>query len=361
MTYYEERLEQDLRRIRERVNEMAGRVEKAVSNAIHAAMTGNHKLAYRTILSDHRVNRLMREIDKLCHSFIALHLPSAGHLRLLSSIIRANIELERIGDYSVTIARESVQLSSPPAGAVAQEIERISDLTLAMLRQAIKAFNQNDGETAKATILMADHLEQNLDAVYAGLSAGSEKAQIKDLLAIFVIFNMLKRVADQAKNLCEETAFAALGETKAVKRYRVLFLDPDNGCLGPMAQALARKSYPSSGDYHTAGKQAASRVHPATTAFCENHGLDLNGIEPRRLDLTEREIADFHVVVALRGEISSYLPSVPFHTTALEWDVAPPPLNLTEEEEHKRLEEIYRDLAVQIRDLMETLRGKEAD
>ena len=49
----------------------------------------------------------------------------------------------------------------------------------------------------------------------------------------------------------------------------------------------------------------------------------------------------------------------PFHPTPLEWDVGPAPES-GDEAGNKRLEEIYRDTAVQVRDLMETLRGKDA-
>ena len=98
---------------------MAGLVETSVRNAMHALHTGNNKLASTTILADHRINRSMRRIDASCHKFIALHLPSAGHLRLLSSVIRANIELERIGDYAVTISREVSQMSVKPPKSLA--------------------------------------------------------------------------------------------------------------------------------------------------------------------------------------------------------------------------------------------------
>ena len=95
MSHYEERLEKDLTAIRGQVAEMAGLVEIATKNAMHALQTGNNKLASATVLEDHVINRSMRRIDQLCHKFIALHLPSEGHLRMLSSVIRANIELER--------------------------------------------------------------------------------------------------------------------------------------------------------------------------------------------------------------------------------------------------------------------------
>ena len=53
MTHYEERLEHDLSEIRAQVAEMAGLVETAVKNAMHALQTGNTKLAAATVLSDH--------------------------------------------------------------------------------------------------------------------------------------------------------------------------------------------------------------------------------------------------------------------------------------------------------------------
>ena len=88
MSHYEERLEQDLGKIREQIAAMAGKVEEGLKNAVRALQTGDCKLASTVILADHPINRSMREIDRLCHAFIAVHLPSAGHLRLLSSAVR---------------------------------------------------------------------------------------------------------------------------------------------------------------------------------------------------------------------------------------------------------------------------------
>ena len=57
----------------------------------------DNELAYLTVLGDNPINRNSRKLDSLCHAFIARHLPSAGHLRLMSSIVRVNVALERIG------------------------------------------------------------------------------------------------------------------------------------------------------------------------------------------------------------------------------------------------------------------------
>ena len=360
MSHYEERLERDLAAVRKQMADMAALVETATRNAMRALQTGNAKLASATVLADHQINRSMRRIDRLCHKFIALHLPSAGHLRLLSSVIRANIELERIGDYAVTIAREALQLSAPPSGPMTRELERVGNEMQLMLSQSIKAFNELNPELAKGTMIMEEQMENDLDIIYSELMANDDRDAVKNLLAMFAVFTQLKRVADQAKNLCEETVFAATGDTKAPKVYNILFIDEDNSCQSQIAEAIARKNFPASGNYTSAGRQPAARLNPAVVEFLDSHGASLAGTaRPRPIDMTPLQLTTQHVIVSLQGPVKSYFDQVPFHTTPLEWDVGPAPQS-SDAAGTRRLEELYRDTAIQVRDLMEILRGEGA-
>ncbi len=357
MSHLEERLENDLNKIRNRVEKQAELVETAVTNAVHALQTGNKKLAYATILNDLPINRTMREIDDICHKFIAIHLPSGSHLRLLSSVIRVNVELERVGDYAVTIAREAAQLSKPPEGNIARELDRMASETLLMLRQSIRAFNDLNAEMGRSTKLLADQMENNLDSIYTEIMTNQERGKVKDILAVFVVFTQLKRVADQAKNLCEDAIFASTGEQKAPKVYKVLFIDENNGCKSQMAEAIARRNYPESGEYLSAGRQPATSLNPNLVSFLENRGQNLSDVQPSSLaDLTERTISDQYVIVSLEGEVSPYLPEIPFHCTALEWDMGPVP----EAGDDQGFENLYREISLQVKDLMELLRGEGA-
>jgi len=360
MSHFEERLERDLTRIRKRVAEMASQVETAVKNALHALQTGNNRLAAATVLADHPINRNMRDIDRLCHGFIALHLPSAGHLRLLSSFIRANIELERIGDYAVTIAREALQLSEPPSGSMAHVLERLGSETRLMLHQSVKALNDLNAEMAKSTMILEEHMENDLDIVYAELMANDERSAVKNTLASFVIFSQLKRVADQAKNICEETVFAITGETKAPKVYNILFVDEDNSCLSQMAEAMARKYFPGSGNYTSGGARPARALNPAMAAFMDTHGISLGNARPKPLEMTPLELTTQHVIISLQGPVKSFFEQIPFHTTPLEWDIASLAEGADADRIENWLEDSYRDLGVRIRELMETLRGEGA-
>lgn len=356
MTHLEARMEKDLSRIRGEIRELASKAETAIKDAIHALQTGDRALAYATVLGDHPINRMMRDIDQLCHTFIAVHLPSAGPLRLLSSVIRVNIELERIADYAVTIARESVQLEAPPQGHLAREIDRVAGETLLMLSQSITAFNDLNADMARSTKAIADQIEMNMDGVYEELMQNDEHRAIKDLLAVFVVFTQIKRVADQAKNLCEETIFAVTGEQKGPKVFNILFVDEDNSLFSQMAVAIARNSYPKSGRYTSGGRAPAGALNPALAKFLEGRGIETRGVRPSGLKLTHRELASEHVIVSLQGQVTSYIPQIPFHTVALDWNLGDIPKDMGE----AQIEEIYRQLAALIRDLMGLLRGDAA-
>ena len=151
MSHYEERLERDLKMIRGRVAEVKAEVDVAVRNGVNALLRLDRKLAAQTILGDHPINRATREIDRLCHAFVARHLPSAGILRYVSSVLRLTVVLERIGDYGVTIARESVQLTEPAPESVAHDIEMLCDQSLRMLRSAMQAFEEGSADRALGT------------------------------------------------------------------------------------------------------------------------------------------------------------------------------------------------------------------
>lgn len=352
-THLEQRLENDLQNIRGKVLEQAEKVQTGVNEAVHALQTGNKKLAFTTILNDHPINRTMREVDRLCHKFIAVHLPSGAHLRLLSSIIRINIELERMGDYAVVIAREAIQLSSPPEGTMGREIERLASETLLMLKQSIKAFESLNAELARSTIILSGSMEYNLDIVYQEISESSQIQNAKDTLATFVIFTQLKRVADQAKNICEDTIFAATGQQKAPKVYQLLFIDEDNSTLSQLAEAITSKNYPDICTARSAGRTAAANVSPELINFLDSKGDNTSNLTTTSLqDLSHQAITEQHVIVCLQGDIGQYMDSIPFHTSILEWDV-------NAESNEQDMEILYRTLALYIKDLLELLHGGE--
>ncbi len=362
MTHYEERLEADLVEIRAATASIAQSVQHAFRESIHALLAGDAERAYAVVLGDHPINRAVRASDRRCHAFVARHLPSAGHLRFVSATLRLNIELERVGDYAVAIAREAVQLSEAPSAAIARDIEMIAERTERVLGEAMRAFLEGNAELARATKQAAYDVENIYENVFNDLLDEGERRTrpLKDLFALLVVYNRIGRVADQAKNICEDTIFAVSGETKQPKVYKVLFVDERNDCVSQIAEAIARKAFPNSGAYDSAAWTPAGGLSPELLGFMERKGHTLERAVASSMATTVHELNDYHVVVSINGDVRDHIDTVPFATIFLRWDVGACPEDMTSCSD-EQLDGIYRELAGHVEDLMVALRGEDAD
>lgn len=356
MSHYEERLEADLTTIRHRLEDLAEQVETALQNAKLAILGGDNELAYLTVLGDNPINRNSRKLDSLCHAFIARHLPSAGHLRLMSSIVRVNVALERIGDYAVTICREAARLSRPPEGAIAKHLQVVAGESQDLLKQSVSAFNEENSERARALMPMTARVEKMMDGVYDELIEGGGEREPRELVAVFVVFNLLKRISDQAKNICDQTVFAVDGQTKPQKFFRVLFVDADNACHSQMASAIANKRFAEHAHFESAGREPAAAINPAVIEFLSERGVNVQSDATQSVNALELNLASFHLIIGLGESPADLVPEMPFHTSGLRWELDPLPADSAAVAD--ALQNMYRDLATRLDDLMEILVGE---
>ncbi|PID46609.1 MAG: phosphate transport system regulatory protein PhoU [Proteobacteria bacterium] len=360
---YEKRLQRDYRKIIKMVAAVSTDIEKSLKNSLHALLNRDTDLAYQTILGDNPINRQISEIDKKCHYFVARHLPSAGHLRFISSVLRINIGLERIGDYAVTISRETAQLSKPINSTIRRELEYMARDSFQMFNQALKAFTEQNADLAKGTMAFADNIDHTFSIIFSELVQKGEKDvfSVQDLFSILVVLNQLERISDQAKNICEETVFSVTGQMKKKRPVKVLFLDKTNDLCGPMATQIARKAFPESGIYQSAGSCPAEQVRPDVIEFMDQNGYNLSSEVPDEFQLTDEELSEYEVIVCLRGDYSEYVSQIPFHSVGLNWKLPEPPdENASEDERKESYTRILKHLVEQINTLMTTMRGEEA-
>ena len=360
MSHYEERLEHDITEIQQKVANQGLKVEKSIKDAVRALLTGNHSLSYETIIEDNVVNRTNDEVNRLCYAFIARHLPSAGHLRRVSSILHVCADLERIGDQAVAISKVAVQLSKSPDETMIRHIKRLSEESAHMLHQAVTAFNDDNLELAKATMVLDSQVDHSFQNAYEDLSDEKNKETwtIKDLLGLLSVFYCLERVSDLAKNICEKTVFSVSGEGKKRKPVSVLFLEESSNYLTVMAEAIGRKSFPHTGIFSSAGKKPLENLDPEFSRFMTEYGFDFKPKKQTTIEMLP-PLDEFTVIVSLQGPIDSYISAIPFNVIILEWEVGPPISEIPEQEKPGRFKESYLLLSEKIHDLLKTMRGKE--
>ncbi|MFC1661244.1 PhoU domain-containing protein [Gemmatimonadota bacterium] len=363
MTHYEERLEKDLRAIRSRVRKVSDHVERQIQDAVKALVEHDAELAGEVILQDRVVNRETRALDRACHSFVIRHLPVAHHLRFVSSVLRLDVALERVGDYAVTICRHSLRCSGPPPEPVARDIELVSQQARHALGQSIAAFHEEDVDKARAALGLAGQVDATHDKAFEDLVATGEEHDrpVRDIFGFLRSLYSLLRVSDQAENIAQETLFAVAGETKDSKVYRILFVDRANDCRALLAEAYANKAFPDCGVFSSGGWDPMDSIRPELFSFLENHGLSAEGLHPKPVPDLLAEPKHFHVVIGLDAHSREKAGEIPFKTVFLNWDLGPCPFSEEDPDAEARLEEMYRRLAMKLGDLMDTLRGPDVE
>jgi phosphate transport system protein len=351
-SHYEERLQRDLDWISELVGRVGIQLIETIHDAVAAVLSLDKQAAAELVIGDYTINRQTRELDRLSHAFVARHLPSAGHLRYVSSVLRLNIALERIGDYATTIARTAAQLSEKPPAAVGRDIEMMAEQSRRTLSDALKSFQSRDSALAQATMSAATQFAPYFDRVFDDLvKEGEAKTRpIKDLFALMATLNRLERVVHQAKNVCEETVFVVTGQAKGEKTFQILYVDEANSGASQIAEHFTSKAFPNSGRYMSAGWSAADNTAAEYLSFAETVGLDLSTAWPTGLNTMKEQFDQFDLVIALGKGSRANLPKLPFHTSSLEWDI-----DTTDSPEA-----VYRQITPMVRELMEQLRGEHA-
>jgi len=349
MSHLEERMEADLNYIRDWLWKVGEDVEAALRNAKKTLILRDSEMAYNIILGDHPINRDSRQCDRLCHTFIARYLPGAGALREMASTIRINVILERVGDYAVTICREAVQLNAPMPEKFSSRIDAIADDAIEIMAGARSAFREGNAERAIALMGAAKRMEGRMDGFYDELFAEDERMDATTMMVIFVVFNLFKRVADQAKNVCDQTVFAVRGIPKLPKVYRILFLGQPGSDLVQLATAIGRKNFPETAEFTSAVAGDSGPVSGELMEFLEQHGLEDGDLTSEPLEVIEHDFSDYIVIISLNGRVADYVPKVPFHSSALHWTIP---------EDAERADQ-YRQLRGQITELITLIAGEE--
>ncbi len=361
MSHYEERLERDISLIRQKTAELADKVEISIKNAVKALLTGNNELSYDTIIRDNIINRDNEEVARKCYAFIARHLPSAGHLRRVASILHICVFLERIGDQAVSISKVAVQLAEPIDELMIRHIERLEEEAGNMLKQSVTAFNEDNFELAKSTKHLDSYVDNTFRNAYADLSREENKKQwlLKDTLGMLSVCYSLERVSDLAKNICEKTIYSVSGQTKIRKPVNILFLAESNNYLVQMAEAIGKKSFSECGSFSSAGKVAEAVEDPIFTGFMQERGLDFERDDFKTIEMLPR-LDEYMVIISLQGDVSSYISAIPFNVIVLTWDVGNEILESSDGDKTKWFQESSQLLADNIHNLLEIMRGEEA-
>ena len=189
-------------------------VERALERSGRALLERDVDLADQVRREDAQVNELQRSINTGITTLIATQAPVARDVRELLSLYHASAELERMGDYAVSIAKLTQQLASEPEIPVLPQIPKMELLCREQLRDAMRALVDVSEEQARAVCARDDELDHLYRSVYEDSMKLMEAAPDKVRQATHMLFiaHHLERLGDRVTNIGEDVVFLVTGQ-----------------------------------------------------------------------------------------------------------------------------------------------------
>ncbi|MCH2596485.1 MAG: phosphate signaling complex protein PhoU, partial [Pirellulales bacterium] len=278
--HLEANLQRDIDVIRSKVRKMAELAESALNDGLRALFDSDGQLAYSVILRDQQIDEYEKEIDRLCLEFMVRQQPAAGPLRFVYATIKINQELERIGDYAESSARQGLLINSLKIDIDYSQFKSISEISIPMLGKAVSAFLDQDADLAKSTMAVEKEDNRLRDDINVDLFQLRDDGKIpmEALTPLQTVARRFERVADQSKNICEETLYMCTGQyMKHIGKevFRVLFVDDDNSNSSQMAEAIGNSLNQESFVFSSAGINA-EKISDSTIDFLKAKGHDVS-------------------------------------------------------------------------------------
>lgn len=205
--------DQELRELRRQLLEMGGLVEKQIADAIRALVERDDAFARLIIERDRTVDRMEVQIDDICLRLLALHQPAARDLRLITTALKINTDLERAGDMAENICERVLELCREPQLKPLIDLPRMAGIAQGMLRQSLDAFVREDAELALQVCHQDDGVDQLADQLLRELLTFmlEDPHTISRALRLIFISKYLERLADHATNIAEMVIFMVKG------------------------------------------------------------------------------------------------------------------------------------------------------
>lgn len=186
----------------------------ALNKSMEALATQDVDAALEVIEDDKDINQLEEFINDRVILLIAKQSPVATDLRRLIVTIKVASDMERVGDYAVNIAKETIRIGKQELLPQIEQIQHMQKLAVAMLRQVIDAFVEEDIIKAKEIAELDDKVDDLYgDVIRKLMRAGGENPdKLSQITQLAFISRYMERSADHATNIAEQLFYLVRGQ-----------------------------------------------------------------------------------------------------------------------------------------------------
>jgi phosphate transport system protein len=204
----------ELKELKEKLLHEGGLVERAIQDAIKALLERTSDIARKVIDDDDSINALEVEIDEFCLKLLALRQPAARDLRFITTAIKINYDLERIGDMAVNICERVLELNQEPQLKPYIDMPTMAFIVQNMVKESLDAFVKEDVQLALKVTQDDEKVDSYLDQIFRELLTYmmQHARTISRATRLLFISKNLERMADHAVNIAELVIFMVEGK-----------------------------------------------------------------------------------------------------------------------------------------------------
>jgi phosphate transport system protein len=216
MTVLRHTFEEQLTELQQDILRMSSVVEEMIRLSMHSLAHRDVDEARRAQEMDDLVDELNLKIENNCLHLLALQQPMARDLRVIAAALKIITDVERMGDYTVDIAKMSIRLVNAPASPSYSKLQRMSEVVIRMLRETLQAFVSHDLDLIQSMIAGDDEVDRLNREIHAEVLQQIQQSPSSAELGIGVILmsRFLERIADHCTNVGERVYYMQTGELR---------------------------------------------------------------------------------------------------------------------------------------------------
>ena len=206
--------QEELDQLEASLQEEGALVLRVLRGALNALAQRDVELADEVIFFDDDVDRLYLQIEQEIESLLARQTPVATDLRLVLALLHVNLHLERMADYSVTIAKLTKLVADVEGDPMLmQTLQEMGERAEEMTRVALDAFANRDLAAAESLVELDELIDRsNRRFVERVVEIVAEPGLREWVLRMVIVSRTIERIGDHAVDIGEQTAYLLTAE-----------------------------------------------------------------------------------------------------------------------------------------------------
>lgn len=205
--------DQKLDELLELILQMGGRVRTLVQTVKRAMRERSQGLVDAAKLEDKEINRLELELEQAATVILALQNPLAVDLRFVTSSLKISGVMERAGDLAKNTIKRTAALGSYASPETLTKLDKMADIIVAMLDDALVAVKERDAGKAIAVWKRDDEVDDLYHEVFTVVQREMQASPGNIEAGTHLVFmaKNLERLADYVTNMAKTVYYIVTG------------------------------------------------------------------------------------------------------------------------------------------------------